>query len=380
MQISLETLKRDITTEEVQNYLKNHPELEKWLMRKGENTKEKYIRHLIRYIETLYKNKIITEASPNGLLELARKQTEEEKPHVETLEEFQTSCEEILPEGKRAIVFNISITIKSFYNFKGYTFPRFRGSFNYSPKEKEKIPELSKIPYYLDIVKHIRTKTIIALETSAPIRMESLLSLKWKHFIEVLENKELPMIKLEASELKGKGRGKYSKIKQICFLSPFAKQYILRYKEWYEKTTNSKIELIPESLERPFLITEEGKPLTYSGLSNSFERAKEQGYEFRFHIWRTFVNEALMKVGMSKEHRDIMLGHKQPMVEKAYSLPNELREEFRKALEHLDPTFIRDERVEKVKQKIKDLKGIDISDTEAREILDTIVMKFFGSD
>jgi integrase len=359
MQVYLESLKRPILKEEVATWLKNFPELEKWLMRKSNETKDQYIRRLIRYIEILNKNGIITEKSPTGLLELARQRTEESQPHVEYLEEFQTDCESILPQDKLAVVFTVSIAVKSFYNFKGYTFPRFRGNFQYSPKEKTRIPKLEEIIEYIDSVKNMRIKVLIALLSSAPIRMGSLIKLKWSHFKEVLEDQEIPMIKLESFELKGSGRGKYRGVKQICFLTPFCKDWIRRYALWYQTETNRKISLDdPQSLELPFLIADnEASPMTHDGLNSAIERSKTVKFPFRFHIWRTVVNEALMKVGMSKEHRDIYIGHKQPMIEKAYSITLEIKKEFQEAMKYLDPTYKQDEKVAKIKGKSKNSKA-----------------------
>jgi len=383
MKVNLEQLRRTIPNSELEDYLKAHPELNSWIMRKSIHTKTKYLRNLIRYSEALKDNDRITESSPNGLLELARHQTEEEKPHVEVLEEFQTSLEEVLTETQRAMIFSISITVKSFYNFKGYTFPRFRGNFSYTPREKTAFPKLENLQTDLEKIKNFRTRTVFALESSAPIRMESLLALRWKHFRETLENKELPMIRLEATELKGKNKAKYQGIKQICFLTPFAKSYVLRYRTVYEEETKRKIDLAdPQSLELPFLIsTSNCDPLTYMGLNSCLERAKAEGYPFRVHIYRTYVNEALMKIGISKEHRDTVLGHKLKAIDRAYSM-NEietLRKEFKNAVKFLDPTYKEDENIQRIKESIKRTKGIDLTDSEAKEVLDSVMMKFFGS-
>lgn len=376
MKINLETLRKDISNKAVDDFLTQYPELQKWLTRKEEQTQQKYVRHLMRYIEILHQNKLISSPTPSGLLELARQRNEESQPHIETLEEFQTACEEILPEDKRSLIYGISIAIKSFYNFKGYPFLKFRGSYDYSPKEKEHVPKLEDVIPSIDCVKHIRTKTVIALESCAPLRMGSLLNLKWRHFKEVLENKELPMVKLIATELKGKGKRRYAGLKQICFLTPLARDYVLRYKHWYETKTKKVISPEdPESLELKFLITDEGEPITYSGFNTSFEIAKKMGYIFRLHVWRTTVNEGLMKARISKEHRDVILAHKQPLVESAYtdSEVSKLREEFREAVKYLDPTFKGDERAKKLQDELaKD--GFKISDERAKEIIDKSLM------
>lgn len=381
MKINLEKLKRTIPNSEIENYIKEHPELNSWLTKKANRTKEMYLRNLIRYSEALKESNIITEASPNGLLELARNSPREEAVHVNTLEDFQTSLEEVLTETQRAMIFAISITVKSFYNYRSYTFPRFRGNYAYTPREKTAIPKLENLQTNLERIKSFRTRTIFALESSCPIRMESLLSLKWKHFKEVLENKELPSITLISTELKGKGKSKYQGIKQICFLTPFAKSYVLRYRTLYEEETKRKIDLAdPQSLELPFLIsTSNADPLTYMGLNSCLERAKAEGYPFRVHIYRTFVNEALMNIGMSKEHRDTVLGHKLKAIDKAYSM-NEietLRKEFREALRYLDPEYKEDEHITKIKEITKGM-GKEFSDEEARRFLSEYMTKLLS--
>jgi hypothetical protein len=380
MNIDLNILRKDISNEVAETFVKEYPLIQTWLEDKAENTKPKYIRNLIRYIEILYDNKLISTSDPEGLLGLARKSTEEQKYHVQILIAFQKACDKVLPEEKRSIIYQMSITAKSFYNQFGYTFPRFKGSYAYSPQEKTRIPRLEEVQTYIDSVKSLRSKMIIALESSTAIRMGSLLRLKWIHFKEVLEGQKTPSIRLKDSELKGSGVDRYKGTRQLCFLTPLAKDYVLRYKVWYEKVTRKIISLDnPESLELPFLITEEGTKLTYSGLNTSFEVAKKMGYDFRLHPWRTFLNEALMKTGVSKEHRDIFIAHKQPKVEKAYSTEIEMKSEFERSIKYLDFSYHEDENIKIVKDNAKELMNRDITDEEAKTLLKGLMIKFFGS-
>jgi hypothetical protein len=380
MNIDLNTLRKDISNEVAETFVKEYPLIQTWLEDKAENTRPKYVRHLIRYTEVLYENKLIDSCDPEGLLGLARKSTEEQKYHVQTLIAFQKACDKVLPDEKRAIIYQISITVKSFYNQFGHTFPRFKGSYAYSPQEKTKIPRLENVQTYIDSVKSLRSKMIIALESSTAIRMGSLLRLRWLHFKEVLEGQKIPSLRLKDSELKGGGADRYKGTRQLCFLTPLAKDFIMRYKVWYEKVTGKTISLTdPQSLELPFLITDKGTKLTYSGLNTSFEVAKKMGYDFRLHPWRTFMNEALMKVGVSKEHRDIFIAHKQPKVEKAYSIDLEMKNEFERAIKYLDFTYHEDENLKIIKGNAKELLNKDITDEEAKTLLKGLMIKFFGS-
>lgn len=258
MEINLNSLHRDISEETCEAFVEEYPEVQTWLEGKAENTKPKYIRCLIRYAEILHSNGIIKTPDSNGLLELARQSTREEMKHVQALLNFQKACDKVLPEEQRAIVYQISIAVKSFYNQFNYTFPRFKGTYDYSPQEKEKIPRLEEVQNYIDCVKHIRTKMLIALESSTAIRMGSLCKLKWSHFRELLETygktfrpeqkeeiakQRIPSIRLKDYELKGAGVERYRGTVQICFLTPLAKDFILRYKVWYEKVTGKTVTL-----------------------------------------------------------------------------------------------------------------------------------------
>jgi len=389
MKINVETLTREISREETEEFLSKFPEVQAWLRTKGEKTKKGYVRALMRYLETLKENGII-EGNPTDLYNLAKENGEYGTHHVEILEEFQTSCEDSFPEGQRSIIVNITIPIKSFYSFKGknYQFPKGRGDYSVETKKRQK-PKLDDIIPYIDTIPHLRNQMIVAVETSFPIRLESWTFLKWSHFKEVLEGKELPHVFLVSKEMKGKGKGeKYKGLEQHSFLTPFAKDYVLRWKREYEEIRQVKIDPNePETLELPFLITlkgeTKGKELSYSGLNQLFDRCKSERFPFSIHTWRTFVNEALKCVNVLKEDRDIILGHKPEKVEEAYSDLNiqRLRKEFRKAVPYLDPTYKEDERVQKVREAIKKTKGIEVSEEEAKEILDKVLMEFFkGSD
>jgi hypothetical protein len=56
-----------------------------------------------------------------------------------------------------------------------------------------------------------------------------------------------------------------------------------------------------------------------------------------------------------------------------------LRKEFKLSVKLLDPTYKEDENIQRIKESIKKTKGIDLTDSEAKEVLDSVMMKFFGS-
>jgi hypothetical protein len=385
MKIDKEVLSRAITEKEASEFVESHPEVKAWIRKKGMKTTHNYVRNLMRYLEILEKNGIAKE--PTDLYNLAKEDNDYGTKHVEVLEEFQEDCEDV--QGVEGRIFNISVSVKSFYSFKGknYQFPKSRGNYEYKNKKTKHLPKLEDVVPYIDSIPYLRNKTIVAMETCFPVRLESLTFLKWKHFKEVLENKELPHVFLISGEMKGKGQGLYAGINQHSFLTPFAKDYVLRWKAEYEVLTGKKIDLSnPQSLEEPFLISLKGKgkgeQLSYGALNNCFDRLKTEKYPFTLHVWRTFVNTALEDAGIEKKYRDIIIGHKpEDAVEDAYSDKSieRLGTFFRGAIKFLDPTYKIDENAKKVQSWLKEFKHIEVNEQEARELVDKVLLKFLGS-
>jgi hypothetical protein len=386
MKIDIEILTREIPEKAVNDFLAKYPELKEWLRIKGEKTQRHYIRRLMRYIETLKLNGIAS--SPIELWKMAREGFLEgdETRHIRILEEFQLDAKETLPEDKHSLIFNITIVVKSFYSFKGkiYQFPKNRAEFEYQPKKEKNLPDLKKLPQQIEALKQLRDRVIVALETSFPCRLESLVFLKWKNFRELLEGKELPHIYLTSKEMKGKGKHGYRGIEQHSFLTPFSQKYVLAWKEEYERITKKKISLEnPESLEEPFLICVDkdnlGKPITYHALNQRFTRLKTEGeFPYNLHIFRTWFNEQLKEANIDKTDRDIFLGHAPDKIEEAYSKVNieRLRKRFKDALKYLDATYKGDERALKLAEIFRE-KGVYLSEEEAKAYVDKYFSMLF---
>ena len=380
MEIKREDISRPISKKETEAFLKKYPQLKKWLRIKAKGTQNNYVKALMRYLRILEKNDIAS--TPQDLYELAKENGEFSNYHVEILEEFQLSCEDILPEDSRSPIASITVAIMSFYSFKGknYQFPKGRGEYKATLKKRRRYPKLDEVIPYMDTIPHLRNKMIVAVETSAPIRLESWLYLKWSHFKEVLEGVEIPLLHLTPQEMKGKGKGRYKGIHgRYSFLTPFGKSYVLRWKKEYERITRIKIDPNDkESLDQPFLVAisgeTKGKPLTYSSLNQIFDRAKTEQYPFTLHNWRTTVKEALKDAGIDAESRSLMIGHKIKGVEEFYVDVTKLRARFKKAIKFLDPTFKIDTRAKRFVDIMKK-KGRDITTEEASEILDKVLME-----
>lgn len=380
MKIDKDILCRTISQKEVEDIFQKEAYLQKWLRKKSEVTKRSYIRNLLRYMETLLANEIIKTMNVDELFKLA-----EEKIHVDTLIDFQDSADQIFPENERSLVFALSIAIKSFYSHKSkvYAFAKSEGEYFFLEKKTKRIPKLNDIMPYMNTIPHLRDRMIVALESSTAIRLGSLVKLKWIQFKEVLENREIPSIILKHEILKGYSSAKYSHVLQICFLSPLAKSYVMQWLEEYQRLTHSKIDLNDEeSLQKPFLISIEGetkgKALTYSALNSRFNTYKT----FNLHAFRTFCNEGYKRADISREDRDLFLGHSLGKLEIAYSEHDteRLRQEFKRAIKYLDYTFKEDEGILRVKKASLEVLNRELSDEEAKKIFEKVVIKFFKGE
>ena len=143
--------------------------------------------------------------------------------------------------------------------------------------------------------------------------------LKWKHFEEDWERKELPSINCPSEILKGHGVGRYKGVRQITFLTPEAKADLLRYKEWLERKIGRKFE--PEdnvwrNVRAPY------EPLDYNRLGNLIvELSKNAGVRFSLHDGRRWVETALEEVGIHPNWARKIRGRKVLGEESPYSKP-----------------------------------------------------------
>jgi len=269
-------------------------------------------------------------------------------------------------------------------------------------------------------IRGTRDRMLVALETSAPIRLESLTILQWKHFIEVLKgyelkegNKELgeedtvilkkdetgkpliqyqyPHIGLKSVELKGKGRGRYANLEQHCWLHKFAIKWVLKWKKRYEELTGMAIDPNKlDTLELPFLIRESGevldengKPiaLSYSALNLAFDRHKTEEYPFTLHSWRRYVESNIRKF-VAKEDRNKIMAHKPKEIEDAYD-SDELeitKEQFLEAIPNINPEydFEMEDTVERLRA-VFEKEGRPITKEKAKKYIGQIVQKFIAS-
>jgi hypothetical protein len=299
MKLEKEKLFRKILKKERESFLENYPKVEEWYKAKGSCVK--YLSGLMRYCEAVEKN-------PNDLLELkAKGGVEAEK----LLELFQTEFNSQFGrevKGRRLGIplgFSMTIAVKSFYNYHGYTLARRRAVYPYSRvKAKGQLLKEDLIPFSdmrsKSKTKNLEFKTIVAFLSSIPVRRETLSKLDWYHVREALDDSiRTPCIQIEPELLKKSLMEK--QLNQIGFLHTWAREMILKWREHYEKITGIEIDISKlESLrDVPLFITAR----TYRGkyqrlrpnqIDNWFEeRAKQYGKEIHPHSFRAFFKDGI---------------------------------------------------------------------------------------
>lgn len=189
---------------------------------------------------------------------------------------------------------------------------------------------------------------LVSMPNSTSIAKETLVHLKWKHIEEGWENIEVPHISLPPELIKGHGRGKYKGVRQETFLTPEAKEDLLKYKEWMERVKGVKFTResnVYFTLQKPY------KPLNYEGLGKiALDIAKRAGIEYSLHDARRYVQTALEEAKISSNWARKIRGRKVRGEEAPYSKPEieKLRAAFKEALPYL---MFRSEKVIDEKQR-----------------------------
>lgn len=116
MEIDKETLTEAIPIEDVEEFIDKHPLVKKWILRKSKSTRPSYVKNLMRYLRTLEANDLAR--TPQDVIDLAKENGGYGTFHADILEEIQTSCEDVFPEGTKSPIVNITTPVRSFYSFQ----------------------------------------------------------------------------------------------------------------------------------------------------------------------------------------------------------------------------------------------------------------------
>jgi hypothetical protein len=309
-----------------------YSEVERWL---GHLQKrEESAHYLFRFCKWSQK-------TPPELLATKAKDASVNPPPNEVEKLLDEFCVRALPEFTNAEKYNTSIAIKSFFKWNYRDLAKASGAITlekvkpYNKLTKEGLRKL------WNFALNPRDKALMTFVNSTAIAKETLTNLKWSHLEENWEKIDLPAINIPSELLKGHGKGKYAKVRQITFLTPEAKRDLLNYKEWLERPQKLGRKLTPDDhmwLEtcKPY------RPITYDTFGALIMTlSKNAGVPFSWHDARRWVNTVLEQTGINPNWARKIRGRKVKSEEAPYSQPaiEQLRAKFREAVPLLEFTY-----------------------------------------
>jgi hypothetical protein len=176
---------------------------------------------------------------------------------------------------------------------------------------------------------------VVSIPNSTGIAKDTLTKMRWNHIEEGWENMEIPHISLPPELVKGHGKGKYQDVRQETFLTPEAKEDLLKYKDWMERVkgvTFTRDMHVYLTVEKPI------KPIPYNALGKIVsDVAKRAGVEYSLHDARRYVQTALEEARLPANWARKIRGRKVRGEESPYSRPEiqKLRSAFKEALPFL---------------------------------------------
>lgn len=233
---------------------------------------------------------------------------------------------------------NVINSVKSFFRCNYKDLKRNVASLTY---EKEDYTELTKDKMWkLFLACHNpRDRALFLFVTSTAAAAESVDKATWGMFEDGWEYKDVPNIIFPSSIIKGHGKGKYRGVKQVTFLTPDAKKYMIEYRMWIERklgrqfTKDDRIFWTIGTHKTGYL-----KPIGYSGLAQTMKRISETAnVKFTLHYGRRWVETALEDAGIPNNWMKKIKGRKPPGEENPYSRPQieQLRDKYRQAVSKL---------------------------------------------
>jgi len=319
--MNLEKLGRTIKRHEIEA-IQQYPEVKRWLRKiESPQSRSEYIKHITRYCESVGKN-------PTELIEL--KKNSKNHDAEDLLDEFIDEAEKI--NYSNSMIYSIVIAMKSFFKWNYEDLSRGAGVYTKLKKKSYRTPDKDTLRKFLKGAS-LRDTALINFMAASGISVGSIPNLKWKH---VNLNEDIPHIALKPEEIKGKGKGKYAKVEQHTFLTPYAKEALISYKSWMERKQQK--ELTSED----YIFTNVDSPYERLGLSGLralfFRRSMNAGITFSPHDLRRFCQTMLETARLQPNWIKKILRHKISGEENPYSQPKiqALRDAYKTALPYLD--------------------------------------------
>lgn len=204
---------------------------------------------------------------------------------------------------------------------------------NYNEVTKEKLTKLYRF------CTNPRDRALLQFICSTACAKYTISKAKWKHLEHDWLDEEIPLLTFPSKLIKGRGFDKYFGVKQTTFLTPQAKQDLLEYKMWYEKTHLGREFHPEENIFWQIRITgRDPNPLSYEGVGNVFKKLQsDSGVAFSPHDGRRWVETGLENNGVVENWARRIRGRKVRGSESPYSRPaiEQLREKYRRAVPDL---------------------------------------------
>jgi hypothetical protein len=248
-----------------------------------------------------------------------------------------------------SIKWNVVNTVKGFFAGHYKDLARRSGRMDLEKVKPYRKPTKEDLQKLWDACYSPRDRSlVVSMPNSTGIAKETLVQMRWRHIEEGWENIEVPHIGLSEELIKGHGKGKYKGVEQHTFLTPEAKEDLLKYKDWMERvkgvsfTRDMHVYL---TIEAPI------KPIPYKALGKIVsDVAKRAGVEYSLHDARRYVQTALEEARLPANWARKIRGRKVRGEENPYSRPEieKLRSAYKEALPFLifkgEPTISEEDR------------------------------------
>jgi hypothetical protein len=360
-------------TDSLESWLIAYPEGRAWLSAKlkSPETKRYWIEILHDYCQAVRKN-------PTELITLKFEVlTNPVKVHQaeKLMVNYLTTNAKLTPSTK----VSAKNAIKSFYSANWFALEPAAGEDITQPEPKQRSPEMQDLLELEQSMVSKRDRAILWFLSSAPFRKGTLGKLVRKDLIPTGDNQVPYQIIVSSKDLKGKGEGKYSRLKQVCFLHWYA---VEKLREYEQELKDKNIAVKDES---PIFIEYGGrdpqrklhKDRPLLDFERIFRRASFRAWHdldvkrFSPQDMRDFVQSKLESAKVPANMIKPILAHKVKDVEYHYSnhQVDELRENFKSALPWLIPESLEQVKAEtqkKLAEEQKRLVSLEYENTDLK--------------
>jgi hypothetical protein len=270
--------------------------------------------------------------NPDQLLDLKKDYNSLE---AEKLLDSLANAKVIFPEKRK---WHIAQCLRGFFrtNYRQLQAQAGR-SMPYIQNESKSVPSKETRLAVFKACRNPRDQALVMIGTTSAIALESLSKLRFSHFEENWQTQECPHISLPSDMIKGHGKGKYRGVRQETFITTEARNVLIEYRQWMEKTFSHKW----KSDDYVFLSIKRNisEPISYRIIAKKATMLEHRAsVDFTFHDGRRIVQTALENAGCPNNWIKKIKGRKVSGEEAPYSKPliEQLRSKYRLAFADLE--------------------------------------------